>query len=135
VRETNVDEVKARLDQGEKLILVDVREESEFAKDHLPGAIHLSKGVIERDIEEKVPDLNAPHCPLLRWGVIARRLPPTACRKWATSTCSRWMAAFVSGGKRDFLSLSNLRQSGHLVRTLWGFMPISVLTKVEFSGV
>jgi rhodanese-related sulfurtransferase len=60
VRETNVDEVKARLDRGEKLILVDVREESEFAKDHLPGAIHLSKGVIERDIEEKVPDLNAP---------------------------------------------------------------------------
>jgi rhodanese-related sulfurtransferase len=39
---------------------VDVREESEFAKDHLPGAIHLSKGVIERDIEAKVPDLNAP---------------------------------------------------------------------------
>jgi rhodanese-related sulfurtransferase len=60
VRETNVDEVKAKLDRGEKLILVDVREESEFAKDHLPGAIHLSKGVIERDIEEKVPDLDAP---------------------------------------------------------------------------
>ena len=60
VRETSVDEVKARLDRGEKLILVDVREESEFAKDHLPGAIHLGKGVIERDIEEKVPDLNSP---------------------------------------------------------------------------
>jgi rhodanese-related sulfurtransferase len=60
VRETNVDEVKAKLDRGEKVILVDVREESEFAKDHLPGAIHLGKGVIERDIEEKVPDLNAP---------------------------------------------------------------------------
>jgi len=38
--------------------LVDVREESEFAKDHLPGAIHLGKGVIERDIEEQVPDPN-----------------------------------------------------------------------------
>ena len=60
VRQTNADEVKAKLDRGEKLILVDVREESEFAKDHLPGAIHLSKGIIERDIEEKVPDLNAP---------------------------------------------------------------------------
>ena len=34
----------------------DVREESEFAKDHLPGAVHLGKGVIERDIEQKVPD-------------------------------------------------------------------------------
>jgi len=60
VRETNVEDVKAKLDRGEKVILVDVREESEFAKDHLPGAIHLGKGVIERDIEEKVPDLNAP---------------------------------------------------------------------------
>src|SRR5512144_2011531 len=60
VHETNVDDVKAKLDRGEKVILVDVREESEFAKDHLPGAIHLGKGVIERDIEEKVPDLNAP---------------------------------------------------------------------------
>jgi rhodanese-related sulfurtransferase len=60
VRETNADEVKSRLDRGDKFILVDVREESEFAKDHLPGAIHLGKGVIERDIEEKVPDLNAP---------------------------------------------------------------------------
>ena len=60
VRETTVDEVKAKLDRGEKFILVDVREESEFAKDHLPGAIHLGKGVIERDIEERVPDLNTP---------------------------------------------------------------------------
>jgi rhodanese-related sulfurtransferase len=60
IRETNVDEVKARLDRGDKFLLVDVREESEFAKDHLPGAIHLGKGVIERDIEQRVPDLNTP---------------------------------------------------------------------------
>ena len=59
VRETNVDEVKKRMDRGDKLLLVDVREESEFAKDHLPGAIHLGKGVIERDIEARVPELNA----------------------------------------------------------------------------
>jgi rhodanese-related sulfurtransferase len=59
VRETNVDEVKKRLDRGEKFMLVDVREESEYAKDHLPGAIHLGKGVIERDIEARVPDLKA----------------------------------------------------------------------------
>jgi rhodanese-related sulfurtransferase len=58
VRETTVDEVKGRIDRGEKFVLVDVREESEFAKDHLPGAIHLGKGVIERDIEARVPDLN-----------------------------------------------------------------------------
>jgi rhodanese-related sulfurtransferase len=58
VRETNVDEVKARMDRGEKFTLIDVREESEFAKDHLPGAIHLGKGIIERDIEARVPELN-----------------------------------------------------------------------------
>ena len=56
VRETDVDTVKKRMDRGEKFVLVDVREESEFARDHLPGAIHLGKGVIERDIEQAVPD-------------------------------------------------------------------------------
>jgi rhodanese-related sulfurtransferase len=56
VHETTVDDVKAKLDSGEKFTLVDVREESEFAKDHLPGAIHLGKGVIERDVEKQVPD-------------------------------------------------------------------------------
>src|SRR5215467_4011452 len=60
IQEASVDQIKQRLDRGEKFLLVDVREESEFAKDHLPGAIHLGKGVIERDIEERVPDLNAP---------------------------------------------------------------------------
>ena len=58
VRETNADEVKKKIDSSGKFILVDVREESEFAKDHLPGAIHLGKGIIERDIEARVPDLN-----------------------------------------------------------------------------
>lgn len=60
VKETTVDEVKKKLDRGEKILLVDVREESEFAKDHLPGAIHLGKGVIERDIETRVPDVKTP---------------------------------------------------------------------------
>jgi rhodanese-related sulfurtransferase len=59
VRETNVDAVKARMDRSDKFLLVDVREESEFAKDHLPGAIHLGRGIIERDIEARVPELNA----------------------------------------------------------------------------
>src|SRR5437660_9053423 len=59
VRETNVDEVKARLDKGERLLIVDVREESEFARDHLPGSIHLGKGIIERDVEQRLPDVNA----------------------------------------------------------------------------
>jgi rhodanese-related sulfurtransferase len=58
VRETNVDAVKTRMDRGDKFVLIDVREDSEFAKDHLPGAIHLGKGIIERDIEARVPELN-----------------------------------------------------------------------------
>ena len=60
IQETNVDEVKRKLDAGEKFVLVDVREESEFAKDHLPGAIHLGKGIIERDVEARVPVLDTP---------------------------------------------------------------------------
>ena len=83
VRETNVDEVKARMDRGEKFLLVDVREESEFAKDHLPGAIHLGKGIIERDIEERVPDLNAP------------------------------LVLYCGGGFRSALSADNLQKMGY----------------------
>jgi rhodanese-related sulfurtransferase len=59
VKETNVADVKRRIDAGEKFLLVDVREESEWARGHLPGAIHLGKGTIERDVEQKVPDSGA----------------------------------------------------------------------------
>jgi rhodanese-related sulfurtransferase len=55
VKETDVHDVKRRMDAGEKFTLVDVREESEWAGGHLPGAIHLGKGIIERDIETQVP--------------------------------------------------------------------------------
>jgi rhodanese-related sulfurtransferase len=59
IHELTVDQVKAKLARGETFHLVDVREESEWAKDHLPGAIHLGKGVIERDVEQQLPDTNA----------------------------------------------------------------------------
>jgi rhodanese-related sulfurtransferase len=59
IKETDVPTVKARLEGGEKLNLVDVREESEWAKGHLPGATHLSKGIIERDIEKTFPNRDA----------------------------------------------------------------------------
>jgi rhodanese-related sulfurtransferase len=59
VKETNVAEVKNRMDAGEKFILVDVREDNEWANGHLPGAVHLGKGIIERDIEQQVPDTSA----------------------------------------------------------------------------
>ena len=59
VRETNVAEVKARLDRMETLILVDVREDHEWNEGRLPGAVHLGRGILERDAEEKFPDKNA----------------------------------------------------------------------------
>jgi len=60
VKQIDYREVKKRLDAGERFILVDTREDLEWAKGHLPGAIHLGKGVIERDIEKTIPDHNAP---------------------------------------------------------------------------
>ncbi len=60
VRESNVHEIKKRLDTGEKMILVDVREDNEWARGHIAGAVHLGKGIIERDVEQAVPDRNAP---------------------------------------------------------------------------
>ena len=83
IRETNVDEVKARLDRGEQFVLIDVREESEYAKDHLPGAIHLGKGVIERDIEQRVPDPKTP------------------------------IVLYCGGGFRSALSADNLQKMGY----------------------
>jgi rhodanese-related sulfurtransferase len=59
VKETNVSDVKRRREAGEKFILVDVREDNEWANGHLPGAVHLGKGIIERDIEQRLPDTNS----------------------------------------------------------------------------
>ncbi len=55
IKETDVHTVKQKLDAKENFTLIDVREESEWAKGHLPSAIHLGKGIIERDIEKTVP--------------------------------------------------------------------------------
>ncbi len=59
VRETDVETIRRRLERGESFHLIDVREESEWAAGHLPGARHLGKGIIERDIETAIPDTNA----------------------------------------------------------------------------
>ena len=59
VRETDVETVKSRLDRGDKVNIIDVREDREYDADHLPGAVHLGKGIIERDVEEKYPALDA----------------------------------------------------------------------------
>jgi rhodanese-related sulfurtransferase len=83
VRETDVETVKKRMDHGDSFLLVDVREESEFAKDHLPGAIHLGKGVIERDVEARVPEL------------------------------STEMILYCGGGYRSALAADNLQKMGY----------------------
>lgn len=83
IRETTVDDVKAKLDRGEKILLIDVREESEWARDHLPGAVHLGKGVIERDIEARVPDPATP------------------------------MILYCGGGYRSALAADNLQKMGY----------------------
>jgi rhodanese-related sulfurtransferase len=59
IRELTVADVKAMLDRREQFRLVDVREESEWLQGHLPSATHLCKGIIERDIEEAIPDRSA----------------------------------------------------------------------------
>jgi rhodanese-related sulfurtransferase len=83
VREITVDEVKQKLDRGDNFLLIDVREDNEYAKDHLPGAIHLGKGIIERDVEERVPDLNTP------------------------------MILYCGGGFRSALAADNLQKMGY----------------------
>ena len=60
IRQTTTDTVKAKLERSDRFLLIDVREESEFAADHLPAALHLGKGIIERDIEARVPGLDTP---------------------------------------------------------------------------
>jgi rhodanese-related sulfurtransferase len=59
VREIDVGETRRQLESG-KAKLIDVREQSEWAAGHAPGAAHMGKGVIERDIEERFPDKSAP---------------------------------------------------------------------------
>jgi rhodanese-related sulfurtransferase len=83
VHEVTIDQVKTMLDRGQKFLLVDVREESEYAKDHLPGSIHVGKGIIERDIEERVADLDAP------------------------------MVLYCGGGFRSALAADNLQKMGY----------------------
>ena len=58
IQECTIADVVARQKRGDKFVLVDVREESEFNAARIPGALHIGKGVIERDIEEKIPDTN-----------------------------------------------------------------------------
>ena len=59
IRECTIADVKAKLDHGERFHFVDVREDNEFAADHAKGALHLGRGILERDIETVIPDQHA----------------------------------------------------------------------------
>src|ERR1700739_295654 len=104
IRETNPDDVKAKLDRGEKFLLVDVREEREFAKDHLPGAVHMGKGVIERDVEQKVTDTATPMV-LYCGGGFRSALAADNLQKMGYTNVimfCRWTAGSVIGARRVF---------------------------------
>ena len=83
VRECTVSDVKQRLDAGEKPLIIDVREESEYAAGRIPGSKSLGKGIIERDIEQEVPD------------------PATE------------MILYCGGGYRSALAADNLQKMGY----------------------
>lgn len=59
IREVTIDDVKPRMERGDKFLLIDVREDREWDAGHLPGAVHMGRGIIERDIEQAIPDANA----------------------------------------------------------------------------
>ncbi len=83
ITETDVHQIKRWQDQGRTFHLIDVRDESEWAKGHLPGARYLGRGVIERDIETQFPDLETE------------------------------LYLYCGGGFRSILAADNLQQMGY----------------------
>lgn len=59
IKETGVAQIRERLSRGKKFFLVDVREDNEWAKGRIPGAMHLARGILERDVEKAIPDPSA----------------------------------------------------------------------------
>ena len=59
IKETTPEEVKKKIEKGDKFFLVDIREEHEWQEGHITGATYIGKGIIERDVEKFIPDLNA----------------------------------------------------------------------------
>ena len=83
VRQTDIEGYKKMVSAGLPHVLVDTREESEWAAGHVAGAVHLSKGIIERDIETQAPDKDAT------------------------------LVLYCGGGFRSALAADNLRQMGY----------------------
>lgn len=58
IKEISIDEARARLQKNPNAILMDVREDHEWNAGHAKEAVHLGKGIFERDLEKSVPDHN-----------------------------------------------------------------------------
>ena len=83
VREVTIEEVHEKLASGSDFQLIDVREDHEWTAGHLPGARHLGRGIIERDIEGAIPD------------------------------CDTEIVLYCGGGYRSALSADNLQKMGY----------------------
>ena len=91
IKELSVEQVKEQLDAGGSFHLIDVREGEEYAAGHLPRALSLCRGIIERDIVAKVPDFEAP------------------------------VVLYCGGGFRSALAAVNLKKMGYRnVSSMWG---------------
>ena len=60
IKEISPQNLKRMIDKKEHITVIDIREDHELSDGYIPTSIHLSKGVIERDIEQLIPDLNTP---------------------------------------------------------------------------
>ena len=56
IKEISISDTKTMINNNDKFVLVDIREESEWTKKRIPGAVYLGKGIIEREIEKTIPD-------------------------------------------------------------------------------
>jgi rhodanese-related sulfurtransferase len=83
IKECGIDDVRARLDRGERFHFIDVREDCEFEVDRAAGARHIGRGILERDVETLIPDKDAP------------------------------IVLYCGGGYRSALSADNLQRMGY----------------------
>lgn len=59
IKEISIDEVRKKQGAGDKFVFIDVREDHEWEQGRAAGAMHVGRGILERDIEKHVPDLDA----------------------------------------------------------------------------
>ena len=60
IREFTIEEFRRRVEAGERWELIDIREDNEWQRERIPGAVHIGRGILERDVEARFPDKAAP---------------------------------------------------------------------------